>query len=50
MNTTANAWEELVYDFSDAPEADYMRVVIFFDFGNPGNDTIYYFDEYTLNN
>lgn len=50
VNTTANAWEEMVYDFSDAPAADYMRVVIFFDFGNAGDDSIYYFDEYTLTN
>lgn len=49
-NSTANAWEELVYDFSDAPVADYIRVVIFFDFGNPGDDSVYYFDEYTLTN
>jgi len=31
-----------VYDFSGAPVADYVKVVIFFDFGNPGDDTIYY--------
>ena len=49
-NTTANAWEELVYDFSAAPPADYVTVVIFFDFGNPGDDTVYYFDEYALTN
>ena len=49
-NLTANAWEELVYDFSDAPAADYIRVVIFFDFGNTGDDSVYYFDEYTLTN
>lgn len=51
LNTTvANAWEELVYDFSEAPEADYIRVVIFFDFGTAGDDSVYYFDEYTLTN
>lgn len=49
-STVANQWEELVYDFSGAPEADYTRVVIFFDFGNPGDGSIYYFDEYTLTN
>ncbi len=49
-NTVANGWEELVYDFSDAPAADYVRVVIFFDFGNNGDDSVYYFDEYTLTN
>ncbi len=47
--TTANAWEELTYDFSgiDASQS-YDRVVIFFDFGNPGDDTEYYFDDITL--
>lgn len=35
LNTTVSgAWEQLVYDFSSAPTADYMRVVIFFDFNN----------------
>ena len=47
-NTSANAWEDLVYDFSGAPAADYTRIVIFFDFGNAGDDAIYYFDEIQL--
>ena len=47
-NTAANTWEELIYDFSGAPEADYVKIVIFFDFGNPGDDSIYYFDEIQL--
>lgn len=50
VNTSENSWEELVYDFSGAPQADYVRLVIFFDFGNPGDDTVYYFDEYELTN
>ena len=51
VNTTvANQWEELVYDFSGAPTADYVRVVIFFDFGNNGDNSVYYFDQYTLTN
>lgn len=51
MSTTvANQWEEIVFDFSDAPTADYMRVVIFFDFGNAGDDSVYYYDEFTLQN
>ena len=49
-NTVANAWETLVYDFQDAPVADYVRIVIFFDFGNPGTDASYYFDEIELIN
>ncbi|PXX98062.1 hypothetical protein DF185_17185 [Marinifilum breve] len=51
VNTTiANAWEELTYDFSDAPAADYVKVVIFFDFGNTGDDSVYYYDEIGLAN
>jgi hypothetical protein len=49
MNTTTlNAWEELVYDFSGAPAADYVNLVVFFDFGVVGDDSVYYFDDYTL--
>jgi hypothetical protein len=51
LNTSViNTWEELVYDFSAAPAADYVRVVIFFDFGTAGDDSVYYFDEFTLTN
>ncbi|WP_299713496.1 PKD domain protein [uncultured Tenacibaculum sp.] len=51
LNTTvSNSWEELIYDFSDAPAADYVRVVIFFDFGVNGDDSVYYYDELTLTN
>lgn len=48
--TTSNAWETLVYDFSAAPAADYVRIVIFFDFGNSGDDSVYYYDDFTLTN
>ena len=50
LSTVSNEWEQLVYDFSDAPTADYTRIVIFFDFGNPGDDSIYYYDEFQLTN
>ncbi len=51
MNTTvANDWEELIYDFSAAPPADYVRIVIFFDFGNPGDGSEYFYDEIKLLN
>jgi hypothetical protein len=46
--TTSNSWEELVYDFSGAPAANYVRVVIFFDFGNAGDNSLYYYDELKL--
>ncbi|MCL3782630.1 hypothetical protein EMN47_19770 [Prolixibacteraceae bacterium JC049] len=51
LNTSAtNAWETLTYDFSDAPAAGYVRIVLFFDFGNGGDDAVYYFDEFELTN
>jgi len=51
LNTsTVNAWEELIYDFGDAPAGDFVKVVIFFDFGNSGDDSVYYFDEFKLTN
>jgi len=46
--TVANEWEELTYDFSGADlTQDYQKVVLFFDFGNTGDDTNYYFDDVT---
>ena len=51
MNTTvSDAWEELVYDFSGAPAADYVKVVLFFDFGVGGDDSVYYYDDLQLFN
>ncbi len=48
--TTSGAWETLQFDFSalDTTQA-YGRVVVFFDFGNVGADTDYYFDSIQLN-
>ncbi len=50
MTTTVNqGWETLIYDFSGSDlSQDYDRVVIFFDFGNVGDDTSYYFDNIRL--
>ena len=52
LTTVANTWEELVFDFTDAPAFNYDRIVIFFDFdpSNPGDGSVYYFDEFTLTN
>lgn len=51
LNTTVtNSWEQLTYDFSAAPAASYTKVVIFFDFGNAGDDSVYYYDEVELTN
>jgi len=47
--TVGGAFETLTFDFSaDANfslDADYVRVVIFFDFGNPGDGATYLFDD-----
>jgi hypothetical protein len=48
--TVADQWEEFVYDFSSAPAADYTKIVVFYDFGDIGDGTIYYFDEIELTN
>ncbi len=48
--TVTDAWEELVYDFSGAPAADYVKVVIFFDFDVAGDGSVYYFDDIQLRN
>jgi len=49
MTTTSNAWEELVYDFSsiDASQS-YQKIVVFFDFGNAGDNSNYYYDDVML--
>jgi len=47
--TVSQGWETLVYDFSAADlSQEYNRIVIFFDFGNSGDDTSYYFDNIKL--
>ena len=47
--TTGGAFETLTWDFSTAAgfslDVDYVRVVIFFDFGNPGDGATYLFDD-----
>jgi len=50
VTTTNNAWEILTYDFSAAPVYNYDRVVVFFDFGVAGDDSVYYYDEMELTN
>ncbi|MBE9576772.1 hypothetical protein [Flavobacterium proteolyticum] len=48
-NTTANAWEELIFDFTGVNNANnYQRVVLFFNFGNNGTGLNYYFDDIEL--
>lgn len=49
VNTTANAWEELVFDFTGIVNANnYQRLVVFFDFGTAGDNSNYYFDDINL--
>jgi len=49
INTSvANTWEQLSYDFSAAPAADYVKLVMFLDFGNAGDGTVYYYDDFQL--
>lgn len=51
--TAANAWEELIFDFSNVaegtnpwnPETNFDKMSIFFDFGKNGTGAIYYFDD-----
>ena len=43
-------WEEIVFDFSDAPIADYTKIVLFFDIWNGGDGSVYYFDDIRLFN
>lgn len=43
--TTSNEWETLFFDFSGADlTQEYAKVVVFFDFGNVGAGTTYYYD------
>ncbi|WP_299382288.1 PKD domain protein [uncultured Lacinutrix sp.] len=48
--TTTNTWEELEFDVSSAQAFNYDRVVMFFDFGVAGDDSVYYYDELELKN
>ena len=49
VNTIANGWEELTFDFTGINNANnYQRLVVFFDFGNSGNGADYYFDDIQL--
>ncbi|GJH39776.1 hypothetical protein RCZ04_03260 [Capnocytophaga sp. HP1101] len=44
-----DVWQELSFDFSDIDATEtYTKVVVFFDFGETGDDTTYYYDEITL--
>lgn len=52
--TTSGEWEEMTFDLSSSdsfdPTASYDRVIVFYDFGNPGEGTSFYFDDIRLAN
>ena len=49
--TTANSWQELTFDFTGISTTNtFQRVVVFFDFGTPGNGSVYYFDDISQSN
>ncbi|NBU81430.1 MAG: hypothetical protein EBS55_07265 [Flavobacteriaceae bacterium] len=49
INTVANSWEELIFDFTGINNVNnYQRVVIFYNFGNNGTGLNYYFDDIQL--
>ena len=48
ITSVANQWETLVYDFSGAPDLEYVSFIVFYDYGNSGNGSIYRFDEIQL--
>ena len=44
--TTSNAWETLSWDFSGLDlTKELHKVVVFFDFGNPGDGSLYFYDD-----
>ncbi len=50
--TTANAWEELTFDYTAIPFGFYSRVVLIFDLGTAGDGSpnfTFYFDDIRLN-
>lgn len=49
--TVANGWETLTYDFTGINNANnYQKLILFFDFGNIGTGTTYYFDDIIQSN
>lgn len=45
QTTVVNQWEEIIFDFSEEDlSQDYSKIVVFYDFGNPGTGTTFYFD------
>ncbi len=47
VTTTANAWEELTFDFGASASGTYDKIVLFFDI-NTDSGATYYFDDFAL--
>lgn len=45
VTTVANSWETLSFDFTGFTDQEYSKVIVFFDFGNPGAGTTYFYDD-----
>ena len=53
LTTIANTWETVIFDFANQatgtaaldPSYHFDKATLFFDFGNPGNGSIFYFDD-----
>lgn len=51
VTTQVDAWETLTFDFSEADlSQEYSKIIVFFDFGNPGTGTTFYFDDIEQSN
>ncbi len=49
--TNANSWQELTFDFTGISTTNtFQRIVVFFNFGIPGNGSVYYFDDISQSN
>ncbi len=49
ITTTTNSWETLYFNFGNADlTQEYAKIVVFFDFGNSGNDDYFYYDNIAL--
>lgn len=46
----SETWEEIIFDFSDAPNEAWTRIVIFCDWNSSGDDSVYYIDDVKLLN
>ena len=50
--TTSGEWEEMIFDLRSSASFDasvnYDRVIVFYDFGNPGEGKTFYFDDLRL--